>query len=141
MIFEFSELKFLIVEDNDHAMRLIKMVLRDLGVSQIYTTRNGVEALDFLSKFGKLVDLVISDWNMPQMSGIELFMKVRETQPELPFLMLTARNTLESVREARDRGLKYYIAKPFAPDVLERKICSMFRNMRQEASRTVQARG
>ena len=129
MTLDFSELKVLIVEDNEHAMRLVKMVLRDLGVTQIYSAKDGMEALEFLSKCGKLVDLMISDWNMPRMTGIDLYKTVQEKWQELPFLMLTARNTFESVQEARSEGLKYYIAKPFAPDVLERKIISMVRTL------------
>ena len=130
---DLKNIKVLLVEDNDHAMRLVKMVLRDLGVTQIFTAKNGREALDFLGDCEDMISLVISDWNMPHVSGIELLTQLRTARPNLPFLMLTARATADSIKEARDHGVDAYLAKPFSPDQLERKIISLARRVPAKA--------
>lgn len=125
MVVDVDKLKILLVEDNPHALRLVRMVLRDLGIHQIFTAKDGREALNFLGECDDLVNMVISDWNMPNMSGLELLRQIRATGQETPFLMLTARATSESVEAAREAGVTAYIAKPFSPEQLERKILAL----------------
>jgi CheY-like chemotaxis protein len=131
-VVDLRELKILLVDDNDHAMRLVKMILRDLGVNQIFTARDGREALDFLGDCEDMISLVISDWNMPHVTGIELLTQLRTVRPNLPFLMLTARATTDAIKEARDHGVDAYLAKPFSPEQLERKIISLARRVTEK---------
>lgn len=122
---EFSALKVLLVEDEPFAQKLATTVLRQLGVSAVMTARDGQEALAVLRKSETQYDLIISDWNMPNMSGIELLREVRRTWPKMPFLMLTGKMTEESVVEARNNGVNAYVVKPFSPDQLIKKISTV----------------
>jgi len=127
MIIDLGKLKVLVVEDNREAAHLIRMVLRDMGVNQIFDATDGREALDFLDKSEQFINLVISDWNMPRMTGIELLRQIRSVRPDMPFLMITARGSVDAVKEARDQGVSAYVVKPFAPAELERKLISLYR--------------
>lgn len=118
----FNDLRVLVVEDNDQVRRLVQMVLRELGINQIYTAKDGVEAMQFVDDAADLIDFIISDWNMPRMTGLELLAQVHTTHAAMPFLMLTARHTIDDVKAARDKGVTAYLAKPLVHEQLEEKI-------------------
>jgi CheY-like chemotaxis protein len=139
MLLDFSKFKILVVEDNDHARKLLKMILRDMGITQIFTASDGYEALQFLGESDELINCIVSDWNMPNLTGIQLLRQVRSVQPDTPFLMLTARNTKDAVQEARDAKVTAYLAKPFSPEQLERKMVSLLRTF-DSASRVATPR-
>ena len=117
-----EDLKILFVEDNLQARTMIRMVCKELGINEVYTASDGKEALDFLGACDDLVDLVICDWKMPRLTGIELLRQVRTVDPDIPFLMLTGLADAESVATARECGVSAYLRKPFAPDQLEARI-------------------
>ena len=129
MLLDFSKFKILVVEDNDHARKLLRMILRDMGITQIFTASDGYAAMKFLGESDEEVNCIVSDWNMPHMTGIQLLRQVRSAQPDTPFLMLTARNTKEAVQEAREAKVTAYLAKPFSPEQLERKIMALLRQV------------
>jgi len=114
----------LLVEDDPFARRLALSVLRDIGIGRIAVANDGHGALQTLFG-GDTFDLVISDWNMPEMSGLNLLKKVRETWPALPFIMLTGNTTGDSVLTARDSGVNAYVVKPFAKRQLAAKIAAV----------------
>jgi two-component system chemotaxis response regulator CheY len=119
-------MKILIVDDFSTMRRIIKNILKQIGFASIDEAENGEIALS------KIIDgdydFVISDWNMPEMSGIELLKKVRtsETVKDLPFLMVTAESKKENVIEAVKAGVNNYIVKPFTAEVLQEKISKIF---------------
>jgi len=112
----------LAVEDQSQARKVLRMSLKELGVNQIFTANDGIEALSFLGSCGDLVNLIICDWNMPKMSGIELLNQVRSADPDVPFLMITGRADEESVMEAKISQVSGYIAKPYSVKELEKKL-------------------
>lgn len=119
---DYSSVKVLIVDDMSTIQDLIKTVLRQMGFVKIATADNGKLGL---SKFNKIqFDLIISDWDMPEMTGIELLKAVRksETNPNIPFLMLTANADKAKVLEAVKARVTDYIAKPFQPVALVEKV-------------------
>jgi CheY-like chemotaxis protein len=127
MLMNFNLIKVLIVEDNDHARKLMRMILREMGINQIFTASDGYEAMKFLGESDEPINCIVSDWNMPHMTGIDLLRQVRSVDPNMPFLMLTARNTKDAVEQARDAKVTAYLAKPFSPEQLERKIVALMR--------------
>ena len=129
MALKLSELKVLLVEDNLEAMQLLKMVLRELGLGQVFSAGDGAEAKAFLATAHELVDLIICDWRMPRMSGIELLEQVRMNYPAMPFMMVTANRDIDSVKAARGLGVNAYIAKPYAPEQLESKLTALARQL------------
>ena len=122
MSIDLEDLKILVVEDNLQARTMIRMVCKELGINQVFTASDGKEALDFLGACDDLVDIIICDWKMPRLSGIELLNQVRTVDPDMPFVMLTGLADIESVTAARVGGVSAYLRKPFSPGQLEAKI-------------------
>lgn len=120
-------LNVLIVEDNPRTLKLIQAIIKDLGVGQAFTARDGREARAFLDAGDDLINLIICDWNMPRMSGLDLLKQVRMVHPDLPFLMVTARGTIDSVAAAKKNGVSAYVVKPFSPAELEQKVVALAR--------------
>ncbi len=129
MDIDLRKLNVLIVEDNKRTLKLIQAVLKDMGVGQAFTAADGREAQTFLDGAGDLINMIICDWNMPRMSGMDLLKQVRMVLPDLPFLMVTARGTIDSVVDAKKNGVSGYVVKPFSPAELEQKIVALARRI------------
>jgi two-component system chemotaxis response regulator CheY len=115
-------MKVLIVDDFSTMRRIVRNILRQLGHTDVEEAESGREALQMLRQ--TQFDFVISDWNMPTMTGLDLLREVR-SDPQLkalPFLMVTAESKQENVVEAIKSGVSNYIVKPFTADVLKGKI-------------------
>jgi two-component system chemotaxis response regulator CheY len=114
--------KILVVDDFSTMRRIIKNILKQLGYTDICEADNGLAALEVLKT--ENIGLVISDWNMPQMSGMELLKAVRATDAwkEMPFLMVTAEGKKEQVLEAVKHKVSNYIVKPFTAETLLEKL-------------------
>ncbi|MCD8526093.1 MAG: response regulator [Alphaproteobacteria bacterium] len=117
-----ASLKVLVVDDVAEIRMTIKALLSDLGISQVFEAGNGKEALQFIDTDFDMVDLIICDWNMPAMEGIDLLRQIRTVFTDTPFLMVTSRADKNSVVEAKAAGVTAYIRKPFSPAELESKI-------------------
>jgi two-component system chemotaxis response regulator CheY len=122
----FAKLTVLLVEDDAFALKLAQSVLRNLGVGHIILARDGAEAIKILDSRATKADLIISDWNMPNVTGLDLLRHVRKTWQHMPFIMLTGRASEDFVLAAKDNGVNGYVVKPFSPDQLMRKIQSVF---------------
>ncbi|MEE9464520.1 MAG: response regulator [Candidatus Neomarinimicrobiota bacterium] len=112
----------LFVEDSPTMRRIIANTLQRLGYSDIIEAENGVDALDKLE--GKRIDLLVTDWNMPEMNGADLVKTIRN-MPEygdLPIVMITTRGMKDDVVTAMKLGVNGYVIKPFTPDVLKTKL-------------------
>ena len=121
-----SDLNVLVVDDEAAMTRLVKMTLTDLDVSQVFTAKDGRQAIALLGELDD-IDIVICDWNMPHMSGLELLQQVRTMDRDMPFIMLTGRVDINSVKEAKDLGVSDYLGKPFTPDALKQKLTRLAR--------------
>jgi two-component system chemotaxis response regulator CheY len=121
-----SKMSILVVDDFATMRRIVKNILKQLGYENIHEADDGASAVEVLKK--EKIQFIISDWNMPQMSGIELLKTVRATEEwkDLPFLMVTAEGQKENVIEAVKNKVNNYIVKPFTPEVLMEKISKIF---------------
>lgn len=117
-----EDLKILIVEDKKDARMIMRQMLGELGVTQIFEAQDGKEALEFMDAAFDFVDLIICDWNMPNMDGVEFLRQVRSVGIEIPFLMTTGRGDKSSVIEAKSSGVSGYICKPYSIAQLEVKL-------------------
>ena len=124
-----DDLKVLIVEDQNEARAMLRNMLMEMGITQIFDAPDGREALTFLDSAFDFVDLVICDWNMPNMSGAELLRQLRTVDPDMPFLMVTGRADMDSVMEAKSSGVTGYISKPFSSANLEAKMRIILQKM------------
>jgi two-component system chemotaxis response regulator CheY len=116
----------LVVDDFKTMRRIVRGCLKDMGFSEIDEAEDGRLALQMLQKKG--YQLIISDWNMPNMMGIDLLKAVRSDTrlKAIPFLMLTAESQKENVLEAARAGVSNYIVKPFTPEQLEEKLNQIY---------------
>ncbi|CUB05172.1 response regulator [Marinomonas fungiae] len=115
-----KDLTFLVVDDSQTVRSLVKTaIFTQFGSNRIFTASNGVQAKDIL--LSKEVDVIISDWEMPKMSGQELlaFVKKSKKLSKIPFIMMTTRGGKESVLEAIQNGVSHYVVKPFTTEKLE----------------------
>lgn len=119
---DLSALRVLVVDDEEGPRNYVESVLRELGIGSIETAVDGRDALDRFIGREDQVDLVICDWMMPRVSGLEVLRQMREARPDLPFLMVTALATRMAVEKALTHQVSGYIAKPFTPDQLEDKV-------------------
>jgi two-component system chemotaxis response regulator CheY len=121
-----TNMRVLIVDDFSTMRRIIKNILRQLGFNNIVEADDGTAAWEILTK--DQIDFIISDWNMPQMTGIELLRKVRASEEfgDLPFLMVTAEAQQENIIEAVQAKVSNYIVKPFTAETLGQKINKIF---------------
>ncbi len=120
--FDLSALKVLVVDDQIEVRSMMRNMLMEMGVTQIFDAPDGREALNFIDSAFDFVDLIVCDWNMPKMSGVELLRQLRTVDPDMPFLMVTGRGDIESVVEAKSSGVTGYIRKPFSSVQLEAKL-------------------
>ncbi|MEG3620360.1 response regulator [Magnetovibrio sp. PR-2] len=118
--------RVLVAEDDTQAAKLIKMVLDKLGFEQVDMAVDGNEAWDFVDNATQPYHLIISDWNMLGITGLELLKNVRKRYPSLPFIMITGRGKLESAIEAKKNDVTWFINKPYGPRQLIEKIDVIF---------------
>lgn len=119
-------MKILVVDDFSTMRKMIRGFLKDLGCNNVSEAEDGKDALQMLKK--EKFDFVISDWNMPNTSGIELLKAVRAdpTLAGIPMLLVTAEAKKDQIIEAAKAGVNGYIVKPFNMETLEEKIKKIF---------------
>ena len=120
-----GNMRVLIVDDYKTMLRIIRNLLGELGFKYIDVATDGSAALESLR--AKKYDLVISDWNMEPMSGLDLLREVRadEQLKPLPFIMVTAESKTENVVAAKKAGVNNYIVKPFNAATLRSKVTAV----------------
>ena len=125
-----TNMKILIVDDFSTMRRIIKNLLRDLGFENVQEADDGVSALPML-KDGDF-EFLITDWNMPGMTGIDLLKSVRadEKLSTLPVLLVTAEAKKEQIVEAAQAGVNGYIVKPFTAGTLKEKLDKIFERLK-----------
>lgn len=120
------DMEVLIVDDASAMRRIVRGLLKELGFKNMREADNGQTALDELKK--KPADFVVSDWNMPVMTGIDLLRAIRadEALKTTPVLMVTAEAKQENIVEAVQAGVSNYIVKPFNAATLQEKLNKIF---------------
>jgi two-component system chemotaxis response regulator CheY len=118
--------KILFVEDSPTMRRIIANSLNKLGITDITEAENGVDALEKIQK--DVFDMILTDWNMPEMNGKELVEHVRkmDNYKTVPILMITTRGMEEDVMTAIKTGVNGYVVKPFTPELLKKKMLEIF---------------
>jgi two-component system, chemotaxis family, chemotaxis protein CheY len=129
-----SNLKFLVVDDFATMRRIIRNLLKELGFSNVDEAEDGVDALKKLRS--EQFDFVVSDWNMPNMTGIDLLRNIRADAQlkSLPVLMVTAEAKKENIIAAAQAGASGYVVKPFTAATLDEKLKKIFQTMHREGA-------
>jgi two-component system chemotaxis response regulator CheY len=115
----------LIVDDYKTMLRIIRNLLQQIGFTEIDEATDGAAALDRIRS--RSYQLVLTDWNMQPMTGLELLKKVREQEQtkKLPVILVTAESKAENIVAAKQAGVNNYIIKPFTAEVLKSKLVSV----------------
>lgn len=115
-------MRFLVVDDSSTMRRIIINTLQKLGHQECVEAANGREGIDRLNQ--SAVDMIITDWNMPEMSGIDFIRAVRamDAHAGVPVLMVTTNAAKDDIVEALRAGVNNYVVKPFTPDTIKEKI-------------------
>ena len=122
-----TSIKVLIVDDFATMRRILKNILRQLGFKNLVEADDGTTAWELLEEQG--IDLIISDWNMPKMTGLDLLKKVRASSEhsKTPFLMVTAEAQKQNVIEAVQAGVSNYVVKPFTAEAISDKLSKILK--------------
>lgn len=120
-------MKILVVDDMSTMRRIVKNIMKQLGFANVDEAENGQDALDKLR--AEPYGFVVSDWNMPVMTGIDMLRAIRadEKLKSIPVLMVTAEAQKENLVEAIQAGVSNYIVKPFTAEVLQEKMGKIFK--------------
>jgi two-component system chemotaxis response regulator CheY len=122
-------MKVLVADDFATMRKIVRNILKQIGFDDIVEAEDGQAALQILKN--ETVGLVVTDWNMPNMTGLELLQKIR-TDPKtanLPVLMVTAEGLKENVVAAVKAGVNNYVVKPFTAEVLQEKLEQIFKKL------------
>ncbi|MSO93662.1 MAG: response regulator [Rhodospirillales bacterium] len=131
--YNIQRLNFLLVDDNKFMRTIVRAVLNTWGCRNIVEASDGEEGLKELKVFP--ADLVICDWEMAPMDGIDFTRRIRNDQDSpnrfVPVIMLTAHTEVRRVRHARDAGIHEFLAKPVQPKALYERICEIIERPRK----------
>jgi two-component system chemotaxis response regulator CheY len=124
-----KNLKFLVVDEFSTMRRIIRNLLKELGFTNVDEAEDGVSALNKLQS-GRF-EFVVTDWNMPNMTGLELLKNIRQDPliKDLPVLLVTAEAKRENIVAAAQSGANGYIVKPFTATTLEEKLNRIFEKL------------
>ncbi|ERJ17821.1 chemotaxis regulatory protein CheY [Salinisphaera shabanensis T35B1] len=124
-----KNLNFLVVDDFSTMRRIVRNLLKELGYNNVEEAEDGVDALEKLNT-GKF-QFVVSDWNMPNLDGLEMLKRIRasDTLKDLPVLMVTAEAKKENIIAAAQAGASGYVVKPFSAATLEEKLERIFEKL------------
>ena len=119
-------MRVLVVDYFSTMRRIVKNILRQLGFNNVVEADDGTTAWEILNKDN--IQFIVSDWNMPKMTGIDLLRKVRASEEfaDIPFLMVTAEAQQENIIEAVQAKVSNYIVKPFTAETMKQKIDKIF---------------
>lgn len=122
------DMKILIVDDFATMRRIVRNVLRQIGFTNMVEADNGKNALKILKK--ENIDLILCDWNMPEMPGIDLLKTLRSENElkSIPFVMVTAEAQKDNIIEAVKAGVNSYIVKPFTAETVSEKLNIIFKD-------------
>jgi len=116
-------LKILVVDDSSTMRRIIINTLSRIGYTNVVEAEHGKAGLEKLAQGG--VEMIVTDWNMPEMDGLEFVKVVREGDGSIPILMVTTNAAKEDIVSALQAGVNNYVVKPFTPETLKEKIESL----------------
>ena len=124
-----KNMRFLVVDDFNTMRRIVRNLLKELGFNNVEEAEDGADALTKLRAGG--FDFVVSDWNMPNMDGLQLLQTIRAdaTLGKLPVLMVTAEAKKENIIAAAQAGASGYVVKPFTAATLEEKLGKIFEKL------------
>lgn len=123
--------RVLVVDDMKTMRKIVIKALHAIGLTDVIEAGDGAEGWTVLNDSEKPVGLIVSDWNMPNSTGLDFLKRVRADSrfSKLPFLMVTAEREKEQIAEAIKSGVSNYVVKPFTPDTIKEKLEQTYKNL------------
>jgi two-component system chemotaxis response regulator CheY len=120
--------RILVIDDMLTMRKIVSRVCREIGFTEIEEATDGEHAWSLISASPNPPGLILSDWNMPKMSGLDLLKKIRGDArlKDVPFLLVTAEAEKTQVQEALSAGVDNYVVKPFSPQILKEKLAAVY---------------
>ncbi|MGL4325233.1 MAG: response regulator [Beijerinckiaceae bacterium] len=129
---EFSRLRFIVIDDNTFIRRVMRALLHGFGAREVYEAEDGAAGLEAFIQHAP--DIVITDWEMPILDGIELTRMIRQptsnSNPYVPIIMVSAHSEMRRVKEARDAGVTEFLVKPISAKSLYQRVLNTVANPR-----------
>lgn len=129
---DFTKLRLLVVDDNAHMRRIVRTLLHGFGAREVYEAEDGAAGLELFTSH--LPDIIITDWSMPILDGIELTAMIRRPEspvnPYVPIIMLTGHSEKSRVLKARDAGVTEFLCKPISAKALHQRVLNCVLNPR-----------
>jgi two-component system chemotaxis response regulator CheY len=129
---DFNRLRFLVIDDNVHMRRIVRMLLHSFGARDVHEAEDGASGLEAFTQYSP--DIIVADWAMPIFDGIELAQMIRQpganANPYVPIIMLTAHSERSRVTNARDAGVTEFVAKPVSAKALYERVLNVVVNPR-----------
>ncbi len=124
-----GSIRFLAVDDSPTMRRIVVNTLKRIGFNDVVEATNGKDAL--VKLYSEKIDFIITDWNMPEMNGLEFVQAVKadDNYKNIPILMITTRGVKDDIIQAMKVGVSSYIVKPFTPQTLKEKIESILKTV------------
>ena len=123
-MFQSKNIRVLVVDDAGSMRKVLVSIIKSLGINHIFEANNGDSALNIINE--KELDVIICDWEMPKMNGLELFIEVQKKKNPPPFILVTSNAEMDKVKNAVEKGVKHYIIKPVKPETISKKLISIF---------------
>lgn len=117
-----QNLSVMIIDDDEEILSIVEALLIDIGLTQIVKASDGASALQYFEQKDGSFDLIICDWMMPQESGLDVLRAMRNSKPDIQFIMLTSKTEQQDIATAIDLGTDMYIKKPITPKSFQEKI-------------------
>ncbi|MDD9950997.1 MAG: response regulator [Zetaproteobacteria bacterium] len=126
----YRHFKALVVDDNNYARKLSEYALRKIGFQDILLALSVEHATQSIESCSGRIDLIVSDWNMPEKDGLDFFKELKQDPKtaSIPFIMLTGMTGAEAIKEAQQEGIQYYLVKPFTEASLRTKVDHIFKD-------------
>ena len=118
-------MKFLVLDDSKTMLRIISNTLKRIGESDIVVAEDGLVGLEKWNEYNGKFGIILTDWNMPNMNGLDFVKEIRKKDKDIPIVMITTEGERKSVIIALKAGVNNFIIKPFTPQVLKEKLATI----------------
>jgi len=123
-MFRCKDIRVLVVDDAESMRKVLVSIIKSFGVHHVFEASNGATALKIINE--KELDVIICDWEMPKINGLELFVEVQKKNNPPPFVLVTSNAQQDKVKSALAKGVRHYIVKPIKPETLAKELCGLF---------------
>lgn len=130
---DLADLTVMIVDDQKEMRFIIKSVLEEMGIKNILESEDAKHAHHIVQYAFRKVDVILCDWNLPGLSGLDFLHQLKDEGRNIPFFVISGRGDCESVALAKNEAVAGYILKPFSPEQLEAHICAALHRIKHES--------